>query len=167
MEKGVGHRAADRQLVHLAGHEFEQIELGRNFGAADQRDDGPLGVLERGAERLQLLLHVLAGRGGQEMRQRLDRGVRPVRRRERVIDISIAQVSTKLDLLKFMTGKVDKLAIGGAMANTFLFAKGQPVGRSLCEREMADTAREILTEADKRGCEIILPEDAVTAEELK
>ncbi|MBV9859275.1 MAG: phosphoglycerate kinase [Alphaproteobacteria bacterium] len=78
-----------------------------------------------------------------------------------------AKVSTKLDLLKFMTGKVDCLAIGGAMANTFLFAQGKPVGRSLCERELADTAREILAGAAERGCDILLPEDAVTAEKLE
>jgi phosphoglycerate kinase len=78
-----------------------------------------------------------------------------------------AKVSTKLDLLKFMTSKVDRLVIGGAMANTFLFAQGQPVGRSLCERDLADTARSILADAKQRGCEIILPEDAVTAEKLE
>src|SRR5204862_7022938 len=61
----------------------------------------------------------------------------------------------------------NKLAIGGAMANTFLFAQGKPVGRSLCERDLADTARTILKSAEQRGCEIILPEDAVTAEKLE
>jgi phosphoglycerate kinase len=78
-----------------------------------------------------------------------------------------AKVSTKLDLLQFMTAKVDRLAIGGAMANTFLFAQGRPVGRSLCEKDLADNARAILAEAEKRGCEVILPEDAVTAEKLE
>src|SRR5204863_364124 len=78
-----------------------------------------------------------------------------------------AKVSTKLDLLNNLTGRVDRLAIGGAMANTFLFAQGQPVGRSLCERELADTARKILDEAKARGCEVILPVDAVTAEKLE
>jgi phosphoglycerate kinase len=78
-----------------------------------------------------------------------------------------SKVSTKLDLLKFIIGKVDHLAIGGAMANTFLFAQGRGVGRSLCEKEMADTAREILAAAEKRGCAILLPDDAVTAEKLE
>jgi phosphoglycerate kinase len=53
------------------------------------------------------------------------------------------------------------------MASTFLFAEGRPVGRSLCERDLADIARAIRAEAAKRGCEIILPEDAVTAEKLE
>src|SRR5579863_8518921 len=65
-----------------------------------------------------------------------------------------SKVSTKLDLLKFILSKVDKLAIGGAMANTFLVAQGRGVGRSLCEKEMADTARDILSAAEKQGCEI-------------
>jgi phosphoglycerate kinase len=78
-----------------------------------------------------------------------------------------SKVSTKLDLLKFIISKVDKLAIGGAMANTFLFAQGRGVGRSLCEKELADTAREVLAAAEKHGCEIILPDDAVTADKLE
>jgi phosphoglycerate kinase len=78
-----------------------------------------------------------------------------------------SKVSTKLDLLKFIIGKVDRLAIGGAMANTFLFAQGRGVGRSLCEKELADTAREVLAAAAKSGCEIILPDDAVTADKLE
>jgi phosphoglycerate kinase len=78
-----------------------------------------------------------------------------------------SKVSTKLDLLKFILSKVDKLAIGGAMANTFLYAQGRGVGRSLCEKEMADTAREILAAAQRRGCEIVLPDDAVTATALE
>jgi phosphoglycerate kinase len=78
-----------------------------------------------------------------------------------------SKVSTKLDLLKFIIGKVDRLAIGGAMANTFLFAQGRGVGRSLCEKEMADTARAILRQAEERNCAVILPDDAVTAERLE
>jgi len=78
-----------------------------------------------------------------------------------------AKVSTKLELLSFLTRKVDLLAIGGAMANTFLFAKGRPVGRSLCEQDLADHARIILSNAEEDGCDIILPEDAVTAEKLE
>ena len=78
-----------------------------------------------------------------------------------------AKVSTKLDLLKNLVGKLDRLAIGGGMANTFLFAQGVDIGGSLAERDMADTAREILTEAEAKGCEILLPRDVVVATELK
>jgi phosphoglycerate kinase len=78
-----------------------------------------------------------------------------------------SKVSTKLDLLKNLVGKLDKLAIGGGMANTFLFAQGVDIGGSLAEKDMADTAREILAEAEAKGCEILLPVDVVVAVEVK
>jgi phosphoglycerate kinase len=78
-----------------------------------------------------------------------------------------AKVSTKLDLLGNLVGKVDLLVIGGGMANTFLFAEGKEVGKSLAERDMADTARKIIAEAKNKNCRIVLPVDAVTAGEFK
>ena len=78
-----------------------------------------------------------------------------------------AKVSTKLDLLGNLVGKVDHLIIGGGMANTFLAAQGINVGQSLCEHDLADTAREILSKAEAAGCEIILPRDIVVAREFK
>ena len=77
-----------------------------------------------------------------------------------------AKVSTKLELLDNLVGKLDRLAIGGGMANTFLFAQGHDIGDSLAERDMAHTAREILAKAGKTGCEILLPIDVVTAMEV-
>lgn len=78
-----------------------------------------------------------------------------------------AKVSSKLDLLGNLVGKVDHLVIGGGMANTFLAAQGMNVGQSLCEHDLADTAREILAKAEAAGCEIILPRDIVVAREFK
>jgi phosphoglycerate kinase len=78
-----------------------------------------------------------------------------------------AKISTKLDLLGNLIGRVDKLVIGGGMANTFLNAAGTNVGASLCEHEMADTARAIMDKAKDAGCEIVLPVDAVIAAEFK
>ena len=78
-----------------------------------------------------------------------------------------AKVSTKLDLLGNLVNKVDHLVIGGGMANTFLAAQGINVGKSLCERELADTARDILKKAEAAGCEVILPRDIVVAREFK
>lgn len=77
-----------------------------------------------------------------------------------------AKVSTKLDLLENLVSKVDMLVIGGGMANTFLAAQDIAVGKSLCEHDLGDTARKILAEADKQGCEIILPIDIVVADEF-
>lgn len=77
-----------------------------------------------------------------------------------------AKVSSKLDVLTNLVKKVDVLIIGGGMANTFLFAQGHDVGKSLCEKDMADTAKNILAEAEKAGCEIILPTDVVVSAEF-
>ena len=78
-----------------------------------------------------------------------------------------AKVSTKLDLLGNLVTKVDHLVIGGGMANTFLVAQEVEVGKSLAERDMADTAREIMAKAKAAGCTIHLPVDVVVAREFK
>ena len=78
-----------------------------------------------------------------------------------------AKVSTKIDLLKNLVTRVDMLAIGGGMANTFLYADGHDVGRSLCEKELTGTVAEIRKAAEGAGCRILLQEDAVVAGELK
>jgi phosphoglycerate kinase len=78
-----------------------------------------------------------------------------------------AKMSTKLELLGNLLSKVDKLAIGGAMANTFLAAQGKPVGKSLVEKDLLDTARGILAKAKSSNCQIILPTDVVVANEFK
>lgn len=78
-----------------------------------------------------------------------------------------AKVSTKLDLLGNLVGRVDYLVIGGGMANTFLAAQGVDVGKSLAEHDMTGTAREIMEKAERAGCAIILPSDLVVAREFK
>jgi phosphoglycerate kinase len=78
-----------------------------------------------------------------------------------------AKVSTKLAVLGHLIDKVDALVIGGGMANTFLHALGTDVGASLCEADLADTARGIMAEADAAGCAIVLPSDVVIAAKLE
>jgi len=77
-----------------------------------------------------------------------------------------SKVSTKLDLLKNLVTKLDKLAIGGGMANTFLYAQGHDVGASYCEKDLADTAREIIGLAGRNNCKLFLPLDIVVAEKM-
>lgn len=77
-----------------------------------------------------------------------------------------AKVSTKLELLTNLITRVDHLVIGGGMANTFLAAQDLEIGSSLAERDMADTAREILERANAAGCKIHLPADIVVAREF-
>ena len=78
-----------------------------------------------------------------------------------------SKVSTKLELLGNLSKRVDVLVIGGAMANTFLAAQGVAMGRSLQEAEMHATARDILAEAHRAGCDVVLPVDAVVATEFR
>ena len=77
-----------------------------------------------------------------------------------------SKVSTKLDLLKNLVTKLDKLAIGGGMANTFLYAQGHDVGASYCEKDLAGTAREIIRLAGQNNCKLFLPLDIVVAEKM-
>jgi phosphoglycerate kinase len=74
-----------------------------------------------------------------------------------------AKVSTKLELLGNLVERVDLLVLGGGMANTFLFAQGTAVGKSLAETDMADTAREIAAKAQARDCRLVLPVDGRVA----
>ncbi len=77
-----------------------------------------------------------------------------------------AKVSTKLAVLENLVGRVQHLIIGGGMANTFLAARGVDVGKSLCERDLADRASRIMDEADHAGCTVHLPYDVVVAREF-
>jgi len=75
-----------------------------------------------------------------------------------------SKVSTKLDLLRNLIGKLDALAIGGGMANTFLAAQGWDVAASYCEHDLTEVARDIIDAAALGGCELLLPIDIVVAE---
>jgi len=115
------------------------------------------------------LAHKLPAYAGRSMQaeldalsQALESPARPV-----IAFVGGAKISTKLDLLKNLTDKVDTLVIGGGMANTFLNAQGHPVGKSLCEYDLADTAHEILKTAKLVDCQIVLPTDVVVAPEFK
>ncbi|MCC8364138.1 phosphoglycerate kinase [Lysobacter sp. A6] len=74
-----------------------------------------------------------------------------------------SKVSTKLELLGSLVSKVDQLIVGGGIANTFLAAIGKPVGKSLYEADLVDTARKILADAKARGADIPMPTDVVVA----
>lgn len=77
-----------------------------------------------------------------------------------------SKVSTKLELLTNLVDKVDQLIVGGGIANTFIAAAGLPVGKSLCEPDLLDTARKIVADAKARGADIPLPTDVVTAKQF-
>jgi phosphoglycerate kinase len=87
-------------------------------------------------------------------------------RRPLVAIVAGSKVSTKLTILESLLEKVDRLIVGGGIANTFLAATGAPIGKSLCEMDMLDTARRLMTRARERGADIPLPTDVVVAKEF-
>jgi phosphoglycerate kinase len=111
------------------------------------------------------LAHLLPSVAGRLMQEELAALAAALETPERplIAIVGGAKVSTKLELLENLINKVQALVIGGAMANTFLHAQGLNVGKSLVEKEMADTARRILAKAETSGCAIILPVDAIVA----
>jgi phosphoglycerate kinase len=113
--------------------------------------------------------HKLPAYAGRNMQAELDALARALESPQRPVAAIVggAKVSTKLDLLGNLLTKVNTLIVGGGMANTFLAAQGRAVGKSLCEHNLADTARQILAKAEAGNCEIVLPVDAVVAKEFK
>ncbi|MBV8935815.1 MAG: phosphoglycerate kinase, partial [Alphaproteobacteria bacterium] len=151
------------------GEEANSAEFARSLAElGDIYVDDAFSAAHRAHASIDALARLLPAAAGKLMEAELDalnaaleNPARPV-----LALIGGAKVSTKLDLLRFIIGKVDLLAIGGAMANTLLLAQGKEVGRSLCERDMTETARQLLALAADRNCRVILPEDAVVAPEL-
>ena len=113
--------------------------------------------------------HKLPAYAGRAMEAELDALEKALASPERPLAAIVggAKVSSKLGLLSNLIEKVDVLIIGGGMANTFLAAQGKPVGKSLCEHDLADAARDILRKAQARHCEIVLPVDVVVAQAFK
>jgi phosphoglycerate kinase len=116
-------------------------------------------------EKITQFLPSAAGRGMEAeliaLHRALDAPERPV-----AAIVGGSKVSTKLGALTNLVSNVQHLVIGGGMANTFLSARGVRIGKSLCETELAATVREVETAAERAGCEIVLPEDAVVADAL-
>lgn len=111
------------------------------------------------------LAHVLPAFAGRAMQAELDHLALALAKPARPVAAIVggAKVSSKLDLLGNLMKKVDVLIIGGGMANTFLYAQGKSVGTSLCEKDMAETARTIMADAAAAHCEIVLPVDGIVA----
>ncbi len=127
------------------------------FSAAHRAHASIAGITER--------LPAYAGRGMQAELTALDKALgnptHPV-----AALVGGAKISTKLDLLSNLVGRVDLLVLGGGMANTFLAARGVKMGKSLVEAEMLDQARAIEATAKQKGCTILLPVDALVAEKF-
>lgn len=152
------------------GEEKNDPEFAKALAAnADLYVNDAFSAAHRAHASTEGIAHLLPSAAGRAMERELDylkaalsAPVRPM-----MAVVGGAKVSTKIELLLNLVGKANILAVGGGMANTFLFAKGVSVGKSLCEPDLADTAREIMDQASQKGCDIILPVDVVVAKEFK
>ncbi|MBA4338703.1 phosphoglycerate kinase [Hyphomonas sp.] len=152
------------------GEEKGDLDLAKEIAAlGDLYVNDAFSAAHRRHVTTAVLAELLPAYAGINMEEELDaldkalgRPVRPV-----LAIVGGAKVSSKIELLKHLVTKVDALAIGGGMANTFLFARGHAVGKSLCERDLIDTAKEIEAIAKAAGCDILLPRDLVVAKEFK
>ena len=113
--------------------------------------------------------HRLPAYAGRSMQAELDALTKALEAPTRPVAAIVggAKVSGKLELLGNLVAKVNVLIIGGGMANTFLLAQGKTVGKSLAEQDLAATARDIIEKAKVKGCEIVLPVDAVVAQKFE
>jgi phosphoglycerate kinase len=150
------HKGEEENDGELAGRmaSLGDIYVNDAFSAAHRAHASTEGVAH--------LLPSAAGRAMQEELSALEKGLgnpqRPV-----IAIVGGAKVSTKLDLLENLIHKVEALVIGGAMANTFLHAGGLGIGKSLAEKDLAETANRIRDKAEAAHCAVILPIDATVA----
>ena len=152
------------------GEELNDKGLARRLAAlADIYCNDAFSAAHRAHTSTEALAHELPSCAGRLMQAELRALEAALGQPERPVAAVVggAKVSTKLDLLGNLVEKVDHLIIGGGMANTFLAAEGIDVGKSLCEHELVDIAKEIRLKAQDLGCSIVLPSDVVVAREFK
>src|SRR3984885_258475 len=130
--------------------------------------DDAFSVAHRAHASVEAIAHLLPAYAGRAMQEELAALEKALHTPERPVAAIVggAKVSTKLDLLGNLLNHVDTLIIGGGMANTFLAAQGKAVGKSLCEIDLTQTARDILAKAKTLRRDIVLPVDAVVAQKF-
>ncbi len=153
-----------------AGEEANDAAFAAALAAlGDLYVDDAFSAAHRAHASVEALARRLPSAAGRLMQAELEHLARALENPQRPLAALVggAKISTKLQLLGNLVERADLLIIGGGMANTFLAAAGVDVGRSLCEHDMADTAREIMAKAQAQGCDIVLPTDALVAATLE
>lgn len=151
------------------GEEANDAELARQMAAnADAYVNDAFSAAHRAHASTAGLARVLPAYAGRAMQAELEALEKALGNPDHPVAAVVggAKVSSKLEVLRYLVGKVDHLIIGGGMANTFLAARGIDVGKSLCEHDLAATAEQILDAADAAGCTVHLPYDVVVAREF-
>lgn len=153
-----------------AGEEKNDADFAAKLAAlGDIYVNDAFSVSHRAHASTEAIARILPAAAGRLMQAELDALTQALEAPEHPVAAVVggAKVSTKMEVLGNLVAKVDLLIIGGGMANTFLHAQGINVGKSLCEHDMADAAKDILARAEAAGCEVALPVDAVIAREFK
>jgi phosphoglycerate kinase len=156
-------------LRYHAGEEANDPAFAAELAAlGDLYVDDAFSAAHRAHASTEGVARLLPAYAGEAMRRELDALDKALGHPERPVMAIVggSKVSTKLELLRHLVTKLDKLAIGGGMANTFLYAQGHDVGASYCEKELAETARDIIRLAGQNNCKLFLPLDIVVAEKL-
>ena len=159
-------------LENLRYHAGEEAN-GEGFAAklaelGDAYVNDGFSVSHRAHASVEAITHLLPSAAGLSMQAELEALEKALHNPDRPVAAIVggSKVSTKLDVLGALVNKMDYLIIGGGMANTFLYAKGVDVGASLCEKDLKDKALEVMARARTTACKILLPIDAVVAQEL-
>ena len=153
-----------------AGEEANDAEFARALAAlGDFYVNDAFSVSHRAHASVEAIARLLPSAAGRAMQAELEALERALGRPERPFAALIggAKISTKIGILENLAGRVDALVIGGAMANTFLLAAGTPIGVSLAEPEMVETATRVVAAAKRAACAILLPIDVVVAPVLE
>jgi phosphoglycerate kinase len=154
-------------LRYHAGEERNDPIFAKQLAAlGDIYVDDAFSAAHRAHASTEALAHLLPAYAGEAMRRELTALDRALGHPERPVlgIVGGSKVSTKLDLLSHLVTRLDRLAIGGGMANTFLHAQGWEVAASYCEKDLAETARDIIRAAGRNNCELLLPIDIVVSE---
>lgn len=154
----------------LDGEESNAPDVVARFaGLGDLYVNDAFSAAHRAHASTEGIAHALPSYAGRAMEAELDALQKALGAPEHPVAAVVggAKVSSKLDVLRHLVGRVDHLIIGGGMANTFLAARGVDVGKSLCEHELTGTAEEILDAADRANCTVHLPYDVVVATEFR
>ncbi|MHB8529985.1 MAG: phosphoglycerate kinase [Caulobacteraceae bacterium] len=149
------------------GEEANEPAFARSLAKnGDLYVDDAFSAAHRAHASTEAIAHLLPAYAGEAMRRELDALECTLGNPERPMIgiVGGSKISSKLDLLRNLITKLDALAVGGGMANTFLFAQGWQVGASYCEKELTDATREIIAFAGAQGCRLLLPVDIVVAE---
>ena len=174
-ERAVGHLKPGGVLLlenlrYHAGEEANDMGFAKSLAVlGDIYVNDAFSASHRAHASIEAIAHLLPAYAGEDMRRELAALDKALGHPQRPVMgiVGGSKVSTKIELLNHLVGKLDRLAIGGGMANTFLYAQGWEVGASYCEKDLADEARAIVRNAGRNHCELLLPIDIVVGEQAQ